>query len=490
VTYLQQAGDRAAAQAAQAAAADYYQATVDRLERIGRALDAAGVREKLGAVLLAAARYDVAAALDPAATTYRLAGDLEGEGRVTAQIGIAYSRCGMPQEALTRIQPLLERLDAVGPSHALAALCLTRAERGYWVDPLDAIAAAERAAGLASVLGDDVLLVQSEVLRGGILATLGRVEEGLRVLEGVIPRAEAAGHAFGVFGVCEGLNGAARIYDHLGKFALSLHYIERALAAAKRTGDQEWIAFLTMHRGFTVFFSGEWTLARRDGEESLTLYHTIGAGWGKAYPLMVLGFVTYGEGRWEEAEDYLDRCVALADSQRNSALVIALSVRTELDLRQGRPAVAHARLRPLIEDATLGIKEKTTYLMSKLAWAYLEFGDMEAAIRAAAHAVADTRAKRDQLNLVEALRVQALVALRQGCWSEAERHVAEARSLAQSMRYPWGEARVLQVYGDLHAQQAEPGPAREKLEAALAIFRQLGASKDAVQTEQALATLS
>jgi hypothetical protein len=45
------------------------------------------------------------------------------------------------------------------------------------------------------------------------------------------------------------------------------------------------------------------------------------------------------------------------------------------------------------------------------------------------------------------------------------------------------------VYGLLHARKGEKEPARERLEAALAIFRHLGARKDAERTEQTIADL-
>ena len=57
------------------------------------------------------------------------------------------------------------------------------------------------------------------------------------------------------------------------------------------------------------------------------------------------------------------------------------------------------------------------------------------------------------------------------------------------MPYPYAEGRLLHVYSEMHAQKGEPEPARERLEAALAIFRRLGARKDAERTEQALADL-
>jgi hypothetical protein len=57
------------------------------------------------------------------------------------------------------------------------------------------------------------------------------------------------------------------------------------------------------------------------------------------------------------------------------------------------------------------------------------------------------------------------------------------------MRYPYAEARLLHVYGELDLQTGRTGPARERLGAALAIFRRLGAQADAERVAQESAAL-
>jgi hypothetical protein len=90
---------------------------------------------------------------------------------------------------------------------------------------------------------------------------------------------------------------------------------------------------------------------------------------------------------------------------------------------------------------------------------------------------------------VDALRVQAMVTIRQGHWEEATSALDEGLELAQAMPYPYAEARLQHVYGEMYLQKGEPGSARERLEAALAIFRRLGAHKDIERVEQAIADL-
>ena len=487
--YLEQAGDRAVARAAHAAAEGYYREAVERMEGLGWVHAAAGVREKLGAVLLTAARYGAAlAALEPAAEACRCAGDLEGEGRVTAQIGLAYGRHGKPVEGLARLQPVLERLDAGDPSVGLARLYLALAYLYHFTEqPRQALVAAERASALAAALGDNIILGEAEAVRGVVLDYLGRVEEALLALAGAINLTEATGQ---VFWLCDALNMTAHIYDLLGQFAQARPCIDRALAVAERAGDQYWIAFLPFHLGFIAFYAGDWAQARRYGERAAELLGQIGASWSAGYGALLLGLVGFGEGRWEEAVSYLEHAVQLQErTSHREAIRIAQSVLAELEILQGRAGDARARLLPLLPEPRPERRD-SAFLLPKLAWAHLEEGQAEVAMRVADEAVAYARAKSDRLNLVEALRVQALVTLRREHWLEAERALDEALSLAQSMRYPWGEARVLSVYGDLRTRTGEPTLAREHLEAALAIFQRLGARKDVAWVEQAIGGLS
>jgi len=100
------------------------------------------------------------------------------------------------------------------------------------------------------------------------------------------------------------------------------------------------------------------------------------------------------------------------------------------------------------------------------------------------------RAEEMRLMVVEALRVQAMIALRLEQWDMAARSLEEGLPLARSMPYPYAEARLLQLYGELHTATGKPAAARERLEAARAIFARLGAWRDTERVEHALDALS
>ena len=114
---------------------------------------------------------------------------------------------------------------------------------------------------------------------------------------------------------------------------------------------------------------------------------------------------------------------------------------------------------------------------------------MAVAARVADDAVAYARAKSDRLNLVEALRVRALVSMCQEHWPGAVCSLDDGLSLARAMSYPWGEARVLDAYGQMHLRRGESPQARARWEEALAIFQRLGTRKDSERTEVALGHL-
>lgn len=83
-----------------------------------------------------------------------------------------------------------------------------------------------------------------------------------------------------------------------------------------------------------------------------------------------------------------------------------------------------------------------------------------------------------------------MVALRQGRWADVEQDLEEGIVLAREMPHPYAEARLLQVDGQRYAEQGEWDQAQVRLEAALAIFRRLGAVADARQVERGLSELT
>jgi tetratricopeptide (TPR) repeat protein/transcriptional regulator with XRE-family HTH domain len=494
--YLEQAGDRVRAQYANAAAEGYYRDLVERLERLGRAPEAARAREKLGAVLATVGRYDAAlAVLEQAVETYQSAGELESAGRVMAQIGRVHAVRGTVQEGVRLLQPLLEPLEAASPSHALAGLYAALADLFYaGGQTREQLAAAERAVDLARVLGEERILADAETRRGVALLAMGRVEEAQRVLEEVIPLAEALGDLDILKRALIHITG---VYIARGEFDKSERYGKRALEVAEQQGDAAQIVSAGVALAISSFSAGDWVQARVQLERVLAVSRAIGEPKAIAAPLVELGRLSLAEGAWDDASRYLEESLAL--SERSDAVIAVLwraqPLLSEGDILVGRPDLARGRLAPLLAGASQRpwpvpfFQFSVAQALAILAWAHVELGDVAAADEVVGQAITRARAMNYRLAWVNALRVQAMVRICQERWVEAEQTLEEGLTMARSLPYPYGEARLLHVYGQMHAKRGEPGRARGRLEAALIIFRRLGARKDAERVEQAIVAL-
>jgi tetratricopeptide (TPR) repeat protein/transcriptional regulator with XRE-family HTH domain len=485
--YWEQAGDAARDQAAHGAAERYYREAISRLDGLGRAVEAARLREKLGAVLLTTAHFTRALeVLEQAATALRLAGDAEGLGRVVARIGHVHYQQGTLAEGVERLLLQLETLAAVGPSASLAALYQALARLYSQLGQFRAaLAAATRAAEVARLVGDQGLLARAERPRGYALLMLGRVEEALAAIQEAGALAKAEGDLEVLGWVAQTL---AWLAEERGDLDRGRQHATRARTLGERLGDPVRTLLALCRLTAQAFFAGAWGEAHAYIERFQELPDR--SPENDAAALLEPGRLLLAEGEWEQAARYLEHCSAIARHAGNyTEPWVAQSFLAELDLLEGRPESALARLLPLQDRDGMEEWIVTIHVLPVLAWAYLELGDTEQAARTVAEALRRQRAGQLRRALVDTLRVQALVALRQGTVQTAADALEEGLNLAQAMPYPHGEGRLLAVYGRLHLERGDVTSARERLEAASTIFQRLGARKDLERAEQLLATL-
>jgi tetratricopeptide (TPR) repeat protein/DNA-binding XRE family transcriptional regulator len=517
--YLEQSGDEALAAHAYAAAVAHYQDGVDRLIGLGRTLAAARVREKLAEALGRTARVDDALLLlEQAAESYRRAGELEGLGRVAAHIGDMHAQAGTPEQGIHLLQPLLQLLEASGPSPGLAALYLALSELyNYSGRYRERLEAAERVVDVARAVQDDRLTAVALAVRGSSLETTGRLDEGLQALQQAVRVIETSadldepGARLGAVG--EHLSAPGHLARQVpwltryepalimadlayalsfkGRLQESMRFADRAAGLAARRGDPRHIAWTVSQQAIPRFFRGDWAEAQAHAERSVALYRQFGLPSRFGGGIAVRGIVLAYAGAWPEAARDLQEAIALAEQGGDLSIVRPCQgVLAEIDLGQGQPAAARARLLPLLDRPDLEEEQVTTFVLPRLALATLELGEVAEASDLAEAAVRRARALGSPLMLADALRAQALVAIRQRRWAAAQRVLDEGLVAARSVPYPYAEARLLHAYGQMHADQAESQLARARLEAAGAIFRRLGARKDVERTEHFLATLA
>jgi tetratricopeptide (TPR) repeat protein len=491
ILYLEQAGDKAQAQYAHATAETSYRELLARLDGLERAAHEAHVREKLGTTLEMAAQYGAALdALEQAATTYQRIGNLEGLRRALAQVGRVHASRGTPEAGLARLQGQLEQLTSGGPSAGAGALHAALA----WLFVAcgrfrESIAAAERAAESARAVGAERILADVEVRRSMALVCIGRLDEGRRVAEAAIPLVEAVGD----------LSALGRIFNILGiiaklqgEFDRSKQCHEHALALTERIGEVIGRRWAMACLGDLLFLRGEWEAAREQLQRAADLTHSLGWSLMANIPLLGLAELSLARGEWEAAaryaEENIERYRALGRGMKS--LLTEQALLAERDLLDGHPATAGARLMQVLDSIGDNVVEEpgAFTVLSLLARAHLESGDVAQASELVAMTITHVRAQHNLLALVDALRVRAMVAIRQGRWAESQADLEEGLALARPMPYPYAEAHLLQVYGRLYIEQGGTVRARERLEAAVAIFRRLGARKEVARTEVLLST--
>jgi tetratricopeptide (TPR) repeat protein/transcriptional regulator with XRE-family HTH domain len=476
VGYLEQAGDQAQVQHGHAAAEGFYREAVERLDSLGRHLEAGRVREKLGSVLLTSALYaDALVVLEAATEAQRTAGDLEGVGRVEATIAVVHADAGTPTAGLARLEPILTLLAERDPSPALAALYARQADLFNMLGRLgENLAATEQAARVAQLVGDDHQRAYALHTRGASLLCLGRLAEAVETEAAAIAVNEAVGDPYIL---CWSLIMLVNCHLERGACMAARQVAERALHLAERQGIRICAASATAQRGWASFLSGAWGMARRDLEEAAAMSRAIGPFWASAFFLFGLASLCLAEGADAEALHHLEECERLlqADEGAHARLAVArvLAVR---DLLAGHPELARTRLAPLLEPGVM--EHDAAPVQSLLAWVLLALGEVGAAAELAQRAVARARDQHSHVLLVDALRVAALVAARQEHLVEADGLLQEGLSLARRLGYPFGEALLLHASSAVYAQMGQSEAASERLATAQAMCGQLGARAD------------
>ncbi len=486
--YLEQAGDQAWIQHASAAAEGHYRAVIDRLDTLGRTHEAALVREKLNNVFHHSGRYDAALqVLEQAIEMFRAADDWESLARVTARIGWLHSLRSTPQAGLALVQPLLGLPEQRATSSAQAALYATAGQLFFTTGQYaESLAANERASALARASGDNGSWALAESNRMNLLQLLGRLGDALRIGQEALILTEAMGHPHNLVAVLRDL---AFLHTLRGTFDQSQLYIDRARLVAEQLEEPGQVAYTLAKRSWIASLTGDWPRARAEMSEVVALIRPDSQTWFAPYILHYRARLCLVEGDWAAARTASTAACALAKRSGDlQALRWAAGTIAELDVLEGRPEAAAARLEPLRDRPGLEECDVTT-LLPMLAWAYLELGRLDESASAVEQALARARPEEMRLVLVEALRVQALVQIRRERWAETACSLEQGLTLARAMPYPYAEARLLHVAGQCDAARGETGPTRERWTEALAIFTRLGARADAARVEQTLTTL-
>jgi transcriptional regulator with XRE-family HTH domain/tetratricopeptide (TPR) repeat protein len=488
--YALLAGDQAEAVYAHSEAETHYRAALELAHASGAAAREAEALEKLGSLLRDLGRSDEAfALLDRGIQGHRAVGNRVGELRTLAALVPIYGQLAIPDEGVARAQAILsivEAQDTENLAPTLGAVYISLANLYFHCGrPQDQLASAKRAVELACAAGDDILLARALHWRN-LAALYLRLTDEMVDMQELIALAERAGETWIV----------AYSFNHLaweclqsGEIAQGRSYIARAVEVAEQRRDPKLLVQMWIGAAELSYYSGEWARARDEVARAAAIQRELdqfNTSWGSAYPLLLLGTLDVAQGRDEVGKQRLEQAIELAAAIGDpQALAFAGKILAECDLLAGRAAEARDRLKWLRARCRQAEQLDLEVLQPLMAWAELELGSREVAA-----ALASVVASAPGLWRVDALRVQALLAIEEERWKDGEHALDRALALSRAMPYPYSEAKALFVYGRLHAARDRPEQAREKYQAALVICLRLGETLYRPHVERALAGMN
>jgi predicted ATPase len=490
------AGDQAEKVFAHAEAEQHYRMSLELVQTVkrpgerpaGESLEAEALT-KLGGVLRTLARNEEALeVLERAAALYAAADDMQSQLRVVAEVGFVHHAMGSSERGIARIQQLLQRLEEPAASRELgreeAAVHIPLAHLFLASGEYEqSLIATQRAAELARSAGDNQILARAEAVHGDALRLLGRQAEAMQALEKAISAADVAGDADTLFLALDAL---AALEMSSGELRRCKLHRRQAVEVVERLDERAKIAFEVACLGEITFCLGEWDEAAAHFERAMDLTPALGVSWVTAHAFLHRGMYRRAKGDWRRARQDLEEAARLCETVDRAWLTAAVQgALAELDLLEGLPRAALARLNPLLDHPGLA-ESKITPLLPLLAWAQLEVGDEVGAEETVAGVPRPAAKHHDRLALAEALRVQGMISTRQKRWAEAAHAFEQAISLTHAMPFPYGEARALHAYGLMHLRNERRDLARVRLNEALTLFRRLGASKDEERAARAI----
>jgi tetratricopeptide (TPR) repeat protein/transcriptional regulator with XRE-family HTH domain len=478
--YLELAGDQSQQRVAYAAAAEFYAAATARLEAAGRSAEAVPVTEKQGMALYRAGRYDAAiTALEGVLAGYRAAGDAEAAARVTGRLAGAHYRAGTRTDDLG---PL------AGPTPSAAAAspgALTRWEGQLMLlyaqgDYENMVTLGRSLARAGREAGNHRMQANGTRAHGAGLICQGLLADGAALMAAALPADPVVADVWAADSAIL-LSGA---YLAMGSLDRCRALSERMLVVAESAGDQFVAAMHTVMLGGVCYAGGDWhrgrDLAGRALERLAASSSPVAV---RAVP--ILAPVLIWQGAWQQARAYLEGSLPTARSIRVVLIErAALAYLAELDLLDGRPQDAVTRLDPVTSGHPVPATEDLTWsyavqLLSVLAAAHLETGDLDRARAYVGRAVAEARRMGAWVQGSRALEVQGMIHARDGHYDLARASYQEALHRAGAMPFPYGQARLLRAHGLLDRQQQDEAAAHAKFAQALAILERLGADQDA-----------
>jgi tetratricopeptide (TPR) repeat protein len=207
--------------------------------------------------------HDWVATLRTALAAARRTGDRDGQARASHELGYAYFRLGMYDEARTHIRYALDLNRQLGDRARQAHnhLELSRVE-SYQDHPDEALSYARESLGLYLASGIRAGQAQARAQEGRCLTQLGEYQQALACSLEAIAMHRKLGELGDKYGEAETLRSLGDTYYHLGSHPQAISYHQQALELNRQLGDHYTEADTLTHLGDTYHAAGEPDAAR------------------------------------------------------------------------------------------------------------------------------------------------------------------------------------------------------------------------------------
>ena len=483
ISWIIKAGDEAERLFAHSEAESHYLIALDlATEQTGPEL-IADIQAKRGAAFTAAGQYDEALRLlEPAMQTLFDGGNLSRAAETLGIVLWAHAFHGTASDGARTAQHFLSIFDESVPASLMASLNVQLATIYHFLGQYaDQVRTADRARLLATQAESQTLLAEAEDVLGYGLCLLGRIGEGIAILQRALEIARSSGHQPALADI-SGHIAIASVTS--GDFIVAREAAIEAIAVSEVLGDPVLTAAWKIVLGHCHYYTGDWSGARQCFEEARSTGRDVGDHNIEAFCLFALGRLEIREGNRLVASEMLEESARLGrqtrhiQAEREASLSLA-----EIDILDSRPGKAIARLEFLLDRPEME-EQDVTMMLPTVALAHLELGDDVLADIVITGALARARKQGHVLAQVEALRILGTLRQRQARFAESIDTFETGLNIARDLPDPYQTGRLLYGLGVVEGMIGDVDRARLRLTEALTIFTRLGARADAQRVKR------
>lgn len=383
-------------------------------------------------------------------------------------------RATVEQDGSVAIALLESALEHTGDDRVLEARILGHLATGiaFWSgDPHSAELRAHEAVALAEELGDPVVLSENLKTLGQIASLNGRPYADTMARAVALdadPPEFAAGSSRSVLGALHTCSGDLRAARNL---------LEQELEPATRHGEKR-RAFVLLRLAEVEWRAGDLDAAERHVEEPAEIFLDGGDAWGFAQVLTIQALVAAIRGREEESRQLVDEAISLERGHGIKQKAIANRwVLGFLELSLGQPVRAYELLGPLPDALeAFGVREPGFIpALPDVVEVLVVLGRLKDAEAVLSRLERQAVVLQHRWATPAALRCRALLLLAQGEANAAVVSSEESAAGFAAAGFPLDRGRALLVAGDALRRLGERRRAAVKVEAAKAVFSDLGA---------------